>query len=82
MSALTRKEALTPVGRWTHAKKYWLLHAVREGCLTDVEAKVAHGISEEEWSRWVHSLEAFGVQALRTTFGQKYRMAAKRAGSV
>lgn len=64
---LAREHLLAPVRRWTYSRKYWLIHGVKLGIVTEDEALAAHAITAEEWAEWKSRYMLDGVAGLRVT---------------
>lgn len=69
------RAVLRPVLRWTHAKKFWLIEAIKAGVITVDAAMRLHRISAAELDRWKELQRRHGTLALRSTTIQKYRAA-------
>src|SRR5262249_21730390 len=67
---MTRDDLLAPVSRWTSAKKFDLVAAVRFGIVSFFEVRLAHGVTADEVLRWRWTYEHSrhkGLQATRQT---------------
>jgi Protein of unknown function (DUF1153) len=62
---VTRAALLAPVERWTAFAKFWLCDGLRRETITFDEAKVAHGLSEDELQRWYQLYTSHGLAGLR-----------------
>jgi hypothetical protein len=69
------KNVLRPVTRWTHAKKFWLIEAIKGKVITAEAACELHNISLTELNRWKELKRQHGAGALKSTMIQKYRAA-------
>ena len=62
--------------RWVIRRKAEVVAAVRGGLLTLDEACARYGLSNEEFDSWRKAIEKHGLQGLRTTRLQHYRLPA------
>jgi hypothetical protein len=62
---ITREELLAPISRWPWQTKFWVCEGIRHGIITASEAKAAHGITDEEFSRWYGLYERHGATGLK-----------------
>jgi hypothetical protein len=67
------KAVLRPVGRWTHARKFWLIEAIKAKIISVEDACNLHNISLTELNRWRDLKREHGANALKSTNIQKYR---------
>lgn len=72
---LTR-ETLPPTDtkRWVIRRKAEVVAAVRGGLLSLEEACKQYNLSQEEFDTWRKAIERHGIQGLRTTRIQKYKL--------
>lgn len=59
--------------RWVASRKAIVVKAVSHGLLTEAEARVRYGLSQEELDEWRRAVEKHGEQALKATSIQKFR---------
>jgi transposase-like protein len=62
------------IRRWITQRKAEVVTAVRTGLLSLDEACVRYGITSEEFLSWQRLLDEHGLQGLRATRLQKYRL--------
>ena len=60
-------------GRWVIRRKAEVVAAVRGGLLSLEDACTRYRLTSEEFSSWQQSIDAYGMQGLRTTRIQQYR---------
>ncbi len=60
--------------RWTAARKALVVVAVHGGLLTLEEALTRWNLTLPEYQSWERKAEKFGVQGLRQTHTQRYRL--------
>ena len=65
------------IRRWITRRKAEVVTAVRTGLLSLDEACVRYGITSEEFLSWQRLLDEHGLQGLRATRLQKYRLSTK-----
>jgi hypothetical protein len=58
--------------RWVVRRKAEVVAAVRGGLLSLEEACSRYSLNFEEFQRWEHCIDCFGVDGLRTTWAQFY----------
>jgi len=61
----TRAELLAPIERWTAFAKFWLCDGIRRGTITFDDAKIAHGLGDNELHRWYQLYASHGLEGLR-----------------
>lgn len=59
--------------RWVASRKAAVVRGVTYGLITKDEALERYGLSDEEFTQWVHAVANFGEKALKTTSIQSYR---------
>jgi len=59
--------------RWVASRKASVVRGVTYGLISKDEALERYGLSDEEFTQWVHAIAQFGPEALKTTCVQKYR---------
>ena len=64
---MTRDDLLAPVSRWTSAKKFDLVAAVRFGIVSFFEVRLAHGVTVDEFLRWRWAYEHSRHKVLQAT---------------
>lgn len=67
------QEVLRPVTRWTHARKFWLIQAIKRGLIIEEAARDLHALSTEELARWIELHQAAGANGLKSTRIQTFR---------
>lgn len=73
-SVMTRADLPPPeTHRWVASRKAAVVRAVEAGLMTRSEALERYGLSEDEFTSWLHAVRRHGVAALRATAVQKYR---------
>lgn len=73
-SVMTRADLPPPeTRRWVASRKAAVVRAVEAGLMTRSEALERYGLSEDEFTSWLHAVRRHGVAALRATAVQKYR---------
>ena len=55
------------VARWTAARKFALVFAVREGLIARFDVQATYGVSDEELAGWERRTAAFGCDGLKST---------------
>jgi transposase-like protein len=65
------------IRRWIMQRKAQVVNAVQTGLLSLDEACVRYGITIEEFLSWQRLLNQHGLQGLRATHLQKYRLSTK-----
>jgi hypothetical protein len=68
--------------RWVTRRKAQVVTAVRSGLLTFEEACQRYSLSEEEFKAWQDLLDHHGLNGLRATRTQDYRIMDERATPV
>ncbi len=68
------------IRRWITQRKAQVVNAVQTGRLSLDEACVRYGITIEEFLSWQRLLDEHGLQGLRVTRLQKYRLSTKGEG--
>lgn len=73
-SVMTRADLPPPeTRRWVASRKAAVVRAAEAGLMTRCEALERYGLSEDEFTSWLHAVRRHGVAALRATAVQKYR---------
>ncbi len=65
--------------RWTPRRKAEIVVAINEGLITEAEAKVRYGVSDEELATWKRDFAALGWEGLRVTRLQEYQRRPRQA---
>ncbi len=68
------------IRRWIRQRKAQVVNAVQTGRLSLDEACLRYGITIEEFLSWQRLLDEHGLQGLRATRLQKYRLSTKGEG--
>ena len=59
--------------RWVASRKASVVRGVLYGLISQADALVLYGLSEEEFRGWVAAVADHGVEALKATAAKKYR---------
>ncbi|MFY0691529.1 MAG: DUF1153 domain-containing protein [Paracoccaceae bacterium] len=74
-SSLSRADLPDPdTRRWVASRKATVVRAVDHGLLSPEEACEMYGLSEEELESWQKAVSMHGINALKTTSLQNYRL--------
>ena len=60
--------------RWVASRKAVVIHAVEHGLISKAAALERYALSEEEFDFWRNAIQKHGVDALKVTALQKYRL--------
>ncbi|NNK79471.1 MAG: DUF1153 domain-containing protein [Litoreibacter sp.] len=74
-STLTRADLPDPdTRRWVASRKAAVVKAVDHGLLDAADACEIYGLSQEELESWQKAVSTHGINALKTTSLQNYRL--------